>query len=124
MPVEARDRWAAMGRRERGALVDAVRAGRAVDRADAAVAVAFADRELARLARVARPWRLNIWRALHGLAALWFLVLALPQVAAGYWLAAAVCGAFSAVFAASAVLARRRLARRTGLVTRSRNLNA
>jgi 4-hydroxybenzoate polyprenyltransferase len=113
-----------MPRRERGALLDAVRAGRAVDPADAPIAVRLADRELDRLARVARPARMTSWRVVHGLAAALFLFLAVVWATAGGWAGAAVLGALAVVFASSALFARRRLVRRTGLVAQSRNLNA
>jgi hypothetical protein len=113
-----------MGRRERGAVVDAVRAGRAADPAFADVAVRVADRELDRLARVAGPVRLTVWRVLHGLAAAVFLAWATVYAAGGHRLSAAVFAALGLVFAASALRARRRLARRIELVARARTLNA
>jgi hypothetical protein len=120
----ARSRWKAMGGRERGALLDAVRAGRAAGPGDAAIAVAVADRELKRLARVARPARLRLWRTAHAVAAAWFLFWVVPMTLRGYWLGALLAGAMAVVFGASALFARRRLVRRIGLVQRSRNLNA
>lgn len=120
----ARSRWQSMGGRERGALLDAVRAGRAVDPADAAIAVAVADRELKRLARVGRPARVTLWRMAHGIVAAWFLFWTVPMTLRGYWLGAVLAGAMAVVFGASALFARRRLVRRIGLVKQSRNLNA
>jgi hypothetical protein len=113
-----------MGRRERAAVLDAVRAGAAVDPADAAVAVAVADRELRRLARVGKPFRMRVWRTAHAVAALWFLVLVVPMTLGGYWVGAVLAGLLAVVFGASAVFARKRLARRIGRVQESRNRNA
>lgn len=123
MTDDARQRWAELSVRRRGALIRAVRRGERVAEEDRALAVALATRELDRLTEVVRPARLTMWRVLHAIATVLLALAALASALAGRWAGVAFFGIGAAVFGSSALLARRRLARQVERLAAARDLN-
>jgi hypothetical protein len=120
----ARARWAVLPPRERSRVVGAVRAGRTVDPADAAVAVRVADRELDRLARMDRPLAMRLWRGWALLVIVAVTVGAAVRFLDRHWLGGLWLLVLGTMVGYSLVTGRKRLERQRAVLRTARAANA